>query len=181
MILWGWTAILSGFVLVPLYFPRGNTFIPLGAAVLVLTLYTWFHPGLRKPDPLLDEPDGEAQLEGAALQEGRAWPESGPRGEPAHIETVSPGSSFKAPATSDLTEVSTEVSAEGLATAPAGAIGESTGDQMRPSRRGSHKTVLTATDAAQAPASTVRSERFVGGGQKAPPERTISLQGEPGS
>ena len=32
VILWGWTAILSGFVLVPLYFPRGNTFIPLGAS-----------------------------------------------------------------------------------------------------------------------------------------------------
>jgi UDP-GlcNAc:undecaprenyl-phosphate GlcNAc-1-phosphate transferase len=60
VILWGWTAILSGFVLVPLYFPRGNTFIPLGLAVLVLSLYTWFHPGLRKHDPAIDEPeDGE--------------------------------------------------------------------------------------------------------------------------
>jgi hypothetical protein len=60
VILWGWTAILSGFVLVPLYFPAGNTFIPLGLAVLVLTLYTWFHPGLRKHDPAIDEPaDGE--------------------------------------------------------------------------------------------------------------------------
>jgi UDP-GlcNAc:undecaprenyl-phosphate/decaprenyl-phosphate GlcNAc-1-phosphate transferase len=61
VILWGWTGVLSGIVLVPLYAPRGNTYIPLGAAVLVLTLYTWFHPGLRKPDPagedeLLEEP-----------------------------------------------------------------------------------------------------------------------------
>jgi UDP-GlcNAc:undecaprenyl-phosphate GlcNAc-1-phosphate transferase len=62
VILWGWTALLSGFVLVPLYFPRGNAFIPLGAGVLVLTLYTWFHPGLRKNDPLLDE--GDAAEEG---------------------------------------------------------------------------------------------------------------------
>jgi len=59
VILWGWTGLLSGFVLVPLYFPRGNAFIPLGAAVLVLTLYTWFHPGLRKHDPLLDEAAGQ--------------------------------------------------------------------------------------------------------------------------
>ena len=58
VILWAWTALLSGFVLVPLYFPRANLFIPLGAAVLVLSLYTWFHPGLRKRDPLLDEQDG---------------------------------------------------------------------------------------------------------------------------
>ena len=55
VILWAWTALLSGFVLVPLYFPRGNLFIPLGLAVLVLSLYTWFHPGLRKRDPVLDE------------------------------------------------------------------------------------------------------------------------------
>jgi UDP-GlcNAc:undecaprenyl-phosphate/decaprenyl-phosphate GlcNAc-1-phosphate transferase len=55
VILWGWTGVLSGIVLVPLYFPRGNTYIPLGAAALVLTLYTWFHPGLRKPDPAVDD------------------------------------------------------------------------------------------------------------------------------
>jgi UDP-GlcNAc:undecaprenyl-phosphate/decaprenyl-phosphate GlcNAc-1-phosphate transferase len=60
VILWAWTALLSGFVLVPLYFPRGNLFIPLGLAVLVLSLYTWFHPGLRKRDPVLDENNGDS-------------------------------------------------------------------------------------------------------------------------
>jgi UDP-GlcNAc:undecaprenyl-phosphate/decaprenyl-phosphate GlcNAc-1-phosphate transferase len=73
VILWGWTTLLSGFVLVPLYFPRGNAYIPLGAAVLVLTLYTWFHPGLRKHDPALDNGSGDP-LGGAgtydAAQEG---------------------------------------------------------------------------------------------------------------
>ena len=59
VILWAWTALLSGFVLVPLYFPRGNLFIPLGLGVLVLSLYTWFHPGLRKRDPALDENGGQ--------------------------------------------------------------------------------------------------------------------------
>jgi hypothetical protein len=60
VILWGWTAVLSGFVLVPLYFPAGNSFIPLGAAVLVLSLYTWFHPGLRKHDPEPGDTNGFA-------------------------------------------------------------------------------------------------------------------------
>jgi UDP-GlcNAc:undecaprenyl-phosphate GlcNAc-1-phosphate transferase len=64
VILWAWTALLSGFVLVPLYFPRGNLFIPLGLAVLVLSLYTWFHPGLRKRDPVLDGTNGTEGVEG---------------------------------------------------------------------------------------------------------------------
>jgi UDP-GlcNAc:undecaprenyl-phosphate GlcNAc-1-phosphate transferase len=48
IILWAWTAILSGFVLVPLFFHQANAFIPLGAAALGAGLYTLFHPGLRK-------------------------------------------------------------------------------------------------------------------------------------
>ncbi len=48
-ILWAWTAVLSGFVLYPLFEPSGNAIIPFGAAALGLALYTLFHPGLRKP------------------------------------------------------------------------------------------------------------------------------------
>ena len=48
LILWAWTAILSGFLLVPLFMHRANAFIPLGAAALGVGLYTLFHPGLRK-------------------------------------------------------------------------------------------------------------------------------------
>jgi UDP-GlcNAc:undecaprenyl-phosphate GlcNAc-1-phosphate transferase len=48
VILWAWTAILSGFVLFPLFIHRVNAFIPLGAAALGAGLYTLFHPGLRK-------------------------------------------------------------------------------------------------------------------------------------
>jgi UDP-GlcNAc:undecaprenyl-phosphate GlcNAc-1-phosphate transferase len=48
VILWAWTAILSGFVLFPLFIHRVNAFIPLGAAALFAGLYTLFHPGLRK-------------------------------------------------------------------------------------------------------------------------------------
>jgi UDP-GlcNAc:undecaprenyl-phosphate GlcNAc-1-phosphate transferase len=48
VILWSWTAILSGFVLFPLFVHQVNAFIPLGAAALGAGLYTFFHPGLRK-------------------------------------------------------------------------------------------------------------------------------------
>jgi UDP-GlcNAc:undecaprenyl-phosphate GlcNAc-1-phosphate transferase len=48
VILWAWTALLSGFVLIPLFGGRGNGVIPLGVVALGLMLYTLFHPGLRK-------------------------------------------------------------------------------------------------------------------------------------
>jgi UDP-GlcNAc:undecaprenyl-phosphate GlcNAc-1-phosphate transferase len=46
-ILWLWTAVLSLFVLIPLFWPRTNAFIPVGVLVLLVALYTWFHPGLQ--------------------------------------------------------------------------------------------------------------------------------------
>ena len=48
LILWAWTALLSGFVLFPLFVHQVNAFIPFGAAALGVALYTLFHPGLRK-------------------------------------------------------------------------------------------------------------------------------------
>jgi UDP-GlcNAc:undecaprenyl-phosphate GlcNAc-1-phosphate transferase len=48
LILWAWTAILSGFLLFPLFLHQVNAIIPLGAAALGVGLYTLFHPGLRK-------------------------------------------------------------------------------------------------------------------------------------
>jgi UDP-GlcNAc:undecaprenyl-phosphate GlcNAc-1-phosphate transferase len=47
-ILWAWTAVLSAFLLYPLYDKQGNEVIPFGVIVLGLALYTLFHPGLRK-------------------------------------------------------------------------------------------------------------------------------------
>jgi UDP-GlcNAc:undecaprenyl-phosphate GlcNAc-1-phosphate transferase len=44
IILWAWTALLCGFVLVPLFDTQANVFIPLGVAVLVIALLTWFSP-----------------------------------------------------------------------------------------------------------------------------------------
>jgi UDP-GlcNAc:undecaprenyl-phosphate/decaprenyl-phosphate GlcNAc-1-phosphate transferase len=60
IILWAWTAVLSGFVLYPLFRQKANAVIPFGLIALGLALYTWFHPGLRKP-ALDDEDDGSAK------------------------------------------------------------------------------------------------------------------------
>jgi UDP-GlcNAc:undecaprenyl-phosphate/decaprenyl-phosphate GlcNAc-1-phosphate transferase len=48
LILWAWTAILSGFALWPVYTSRGNGFVPLGLAALAVLLYTVFHPEVRR-------------------------------------------------------------------------------------------------------------------------------------
>ncbi|HTZ09503.1 MAG TPA: MraY family glycosyltransferase [Acidimicrobiales bacterium] len=50
-ILWAWTAVLSGFLLYPLFDKKGNAVIPFGVIGLGLALYTLFHPGLRKDAP----------------------------------------------------------------------------------------------------------------------------------
>ena len=57
LILWAWTAILSGFLLFPLFVHQVNAFIPLGAAALGVALYTFFHPGLRRGDGDDEEDD----------------------------------------------------------------------------------------------------------------------------
>jgi UDP-GlcNAc:undecaprenyl-phosphate GlcNAc-1-phosphate transferase len=64
VILWAWTAILSGFVLVPVYTGRGNGIVPLGLAALALLLFTVLAPRFRRPrfdedlDRGLDEEPG---------------------------------------------------------------------------------------------------------------------------
>jgi hypothetical protein len=47
LILWAWTALLSGFILFPLYISSVNAFIPFGALALGVMLYTLLHPSLR--------------------------------------------------------------------------------------------------------------------------------------
>ena len=54
VLLWAWTALLCGFVLLPLFDNRANVFIPLGVAVLLIALLTWFSPlrsRLRRLNP----------------------------------------------------------------------------------------------------------------------------------
>jgi UDP-GlcNAc:undecaprenyl-phosphate GlcNAc-1-phosphate transferase len=48
LILWAWTALLSGIVLYPAYTGRGDALVPLGIVGLGLLLFTIFHPGARQ-------------------------------------------------------------------------------------------------------------------------------------
>jgi UDP-GlcNAc:undecaprenyl-phosphate GlcNAc-1-phosphate transferase len=83
LILWAWTAVLSGFVLFPLFIPRVNAFIPFGAAALGVGLYTFFHPGLGRRDqeePVPAIPD-RGPRPGAGSGNGRpVVPRPGPAG-----------------------------------------------------------------------------------------------------
>jgi len=47
-ILWAWTAVLSGLVLVPTFTNEGNAMVPFGIAALALLLYVYFHPSARE-------------------------------------------------------------------------------------------------------------------------------------
>ncbi|MEO2156758.1 MAG: MraY family glycosyltransferase, partial [Acidimicrobiales bacterium] len=47
LILWGWTALLSGFVLWPTYSGNGDAIVPIGVLALGLLLFTVLHPRLR--------------------------------------------------------------------------------------------------------------------------------------
>jgi UDP-GlcNAc:undecaprenyl-phosphate/decaprenyl-phosphate GlcNAc-1-phosphate transferase len=76
VILWAWTAVLTGFVLFPLFVPRVNAFIPVGAAALGVGLYTLFHPGLRRGEP--DEGSGEGLAPGRPPQDGAGTRNPGP-------------------------------------------------------------------------------------------------------
>ena len=48
MILWAWTALLSAFVLYPVFTGSGRGSIPIGAGMLALLLFTVLHPRLRR-------------------------------------------------------------------------------------------------------------------------------------
>jgi len=48
LILWAWTAILSGFALLPVYTDRATGTVPFGVAALAVALYTVLHPEVRR-------------------------------------------------------------------------------------------------------------------------------------
>jgi UDP-GlcNAc:undecaprenyl-phosphate GlcNAc-1-phosphate transferase len=54
-ILWAWTAILSGVVLMPTYTNQGNAIVPFAVIALAVILYTLFHPGVRKTAEEVEE------------------------------------------------------------------------------------------------------------------------------
>jgi len=57
IILWAWTAILSGVVLLPTYTNQGNAVVPFAVAGLAVLLYTLFHPGVRQTARQFEEDD----------------------------------------------------------------------------------------------------------------------------
>jgi UDP-GlcNAc:undecaprenyl-phosphate GlcNAc-1-phosphate transferase len=68
LILWAWTALLSGFVLFPLYVSSVNAVIPFGVLALGVVLFTLFHPGLRRRSTM------EADEEPLPLETGPTGP-----------------------------------------------------------------------------------------------------------
>jgi UDP-GlcNAc:undecaprenyl-phosphate GlcNAc-1-phosphate transferase len=56
LILWAWTAVLSGVVLFPTYTNRGNAIVPAAVAGLGVALYTLFHPGVRRQSQVAEGP-----------------------------------------------------------------------------------------------------------------------------
>jgi uncharacterized protein (DUF58 family) len=71
VILWLWTALLSGLALVPAYTNEGNALVPFGVMALALLLYALFFPGRHDvPTEFELEPaappsgeDGDANVE----------------------------------------------------------------------------------------------------------------------
>lgn len=60
-ILWAWTALLSGFVLYPIYSGSGDGLVPFGIAAILLLLYMFLHPGLRTTRDAADLGDDERE------------------------------------------------------------------------------------------------------------------------
>jgi UDP-GlcNAc:undecaprenyl-phosphate GlcNAc-1-phosphate transferase len=84
IILWAWTAILSGVVLLPTYTNQGNAVVPFAVAALAVLLYTLLHPGVRQTARQLEEEDFSA-----------VWPKPDP---PAPAPAPAPGPHRPGPA-----------------------------------------------------------------------------------
>ena len=71
LILWGWTALLSAFVLYPTYTGEGDAIVPIGILALALGLFTILHPRVRpvapppeRPPALVDEREVSDHVDG---------------------------------------------------------------------------------------------------------------------
>jgi UDP-GlcNAc:undecaprenyl-phosphate/decaprenyl-phosphate GlcNAc-1-phosphate transferase len=70
LILWAWTALLSGFVLYPTYTGEGNGIVPFGIAALLLVLYTALHPSAVRARKLDGAEEEQRELAGVAPATG---------------------------------------------------------------------------------------------------------------
>jgi UDP-GlcNAc:undecaprenyl-phosphate GlcNAc-1-phosphate transferase len=71
VLLWGWTALLSGVALLPTYSNRGNSLVLFGVVAVGLLGYIWFHPGVRTPPEPTEPPDS---LGSPLVTEGETTP-----------------------------------------------------------------------------------------------------------
>ena len=55
VILWLWTALLSGLALIPVYTDEGNALVPVGVMALALLLYAFFFPGRKEAQAVVAE------------------------------------------------------------------------------------------------------------------------------
>lgn len=70
VILWLWTALLSGLALLPAYTNEGNALVPFGVMALALLLYAFFYPGKKEAIALLREEEEADRVERAAEAAG---------------------------------------------------------------------------------------------------------------
>jgi len=89
-ILWTWTALLSGFVLWPIYSGSGDGIVPFGIAAILLSLFTILHPGVRLERRRLARDEARASRRNAGLGHAEA---TGPIefGTPAPASDEEPG------------------------------------------------------------------------------------------
>ena len=59
VILWLWTGLLSGLVLIPVYTREGNALVPIGIMALALLLYAFFFPGKKEAQAIAAEAEAE--------------------------------------------------------------------------------------------------------------------------
>lgn len=82
VILWAWTALLSGFVLYPVYTGKGDAVVFVVLVGLCLLLYTYFHPGTRAAKRGAAENDPEyfatVHASGASVRRRRRGRRRGP-------------------------------------------------------------------------------------------------------
>ncbi|MGZ4678402.1 MAG: hypothetical protein ACXV8Y_17870, partial [Acidimicrobiia bacterium] len=60
VLLWLWTALLSGLALIPAYTDQGNALVPVGLMALALLLYALFFPGKREAQAIVAEEEAAA-------------------------------------------------------------------------------------------------------------------------
>jgi len=121
VILWAWTASLSGFILFPLFIRAVNPFIPVGVALLAVGLFTWFHPDLRHRAEAADPAAGAPPLPSLPSQ-----------GTPvATTDVPGNGAPTRAPGPVRRVGGAAVEQANGAATAPVGHVGNGAGQRER--------------------------------------------------